>query len=118
MNNANFKSSLSSKLEFCLEYCWLLVPGGRENFTGLLICIVCHNLSNNGHFIPLKQHLPFCNLTSIIKLETIYIFEFQRLHREMNLKGNLRQITLVSDLGRLCKVVHFCNPDFCSGLGL
>ena len=87
MNNANFKSSLSLNLEFCLEYCWLLVPGGRENFTGLLICIICHNLSNNGHFIPLKQHLPFCNLTSILKLKTIYIFESRRLDREMSLKG-------------------------------
>ena len=48
----NFKSNLSSKLEFRLEYCCLLVPGRRENFTGLLICIICRNLSNNanGHF--------------------------------------------------------------------
>ena len=48
----NFKSNLSSKLEFRLEYCWLPVPGRRENFTGLLICIICRNLSNNanGHF--------------------------------------------------------------------
>ena len=84
MNNANFKSSLSSKLEFCLEYCWLLVPGRGENFTNL------HNLS-----LSVKQQsfhftlatLPLCNLTSILKLETIYIFEFQRLDREMNLKG-------------------------------
>ena len=53
MNNANLKSSLSSELEFRLEYCWLPVPGRRENFTGLLICIICHNLSNNGHFILL-----------------------------------------------------------------
>lgn len=39
----NFKSNLSSKLEF---------KGRRENFTGLLICIICRNLSNNanGHF--------------------------------------------------------------------
>ena len=41
MNNANFKSSLSSKLEFRLEFCWLPVPGQREDFTGLLICIIC-----------------------------------------------------------------------------
>ena len=48
----NFKSNLSSKLEFRLEYCCLPVPGRRENFTGLLICIICRNLSNNanGHF--------------------------------------------------------------------
>ena len=48
----NFKSNLSSNLEFRLEYCWLPVPGRRENFTGLLICIICRNLSNNanGHF--------------------------------------------------------------------
>ena len=48
----NFKSNLSSKLEFRLEYCWLPVPGRRENFTGLLICIICRNLLNNanGHF--------------------------------------------------------------------
>ena len=39
--------------QFCLEYCWLPVPGRRENFTGLLICIICHNLSNNGYFISL-----------------------------------------------------------------
>ena len=56
----SFKSNLSSKLEFRLEYCWLPVPGRRENFTGLLICIICCNLSNNanGHFtlatLPLK----------------------------------------------------------------
>ena len=43
----NFKSNLSSKLEFRLEYCCLPVPGRRENFTGLLICIICRNLSNN-----------------------------------------------------------------------
>ena len=61
------------------------VPGRRENFTGLLICIICCNLSNNGHFK--LATLPFCNLTTILKLETIYIFEFQRLDREMNLKG-------------------------------
>ena len=48
----NFKSNLSSKLEFRLEYCWLPVTDRRENFTGLLICIICRNLSNNanGHF--------------------------------------------------------------------
>ena len=39
MNNANFKSNVSSKHGFRLEYCWLPVPGRRENFTGLLICI-------------------------------------------------------------------------------
>ena len=56
----NFKSNLSSKFEFRLEYCWFPVPGRRENFTGLLICIMCRNLSNNanGHFtlatLPLK----------------------------------------------------------------
>ena len=33
----NFKSNLSSKLEFRLEYCWLPVPGRRENFTGLRV---------------------------------------------------------------------------------
>ena len=43
----NFNSNLSSKLEFRLEYCWLPMPGRRENFTGLLICIICRNLSNN-----------------------------------------------------------------------
>ena len=75
MNNANFKSSLSSKLEFYLEYCWLPVPDRRENFTGLLICIICHNLSNNGHFTLATLCVPFCNLTSILKLKTTYIFE-------------------------------------------
>ena len=45
----NFKSNLSSKLEFRLEYCCLPVPGRRENFTGLLICIICRNLSNNAN---------------------------------------------------------------------
>ena len=66
MNNANFKSSLSSKLEFRFEYCWLPVLGRRENFTGLLISIICHNLSNNGHFT--LATLLFCYLTSILKL--------------------------------------------------
>ena len=48
----NFNLNLSSKLEFRSEYCWLPMPGRRENFTGLLICIICRNLSNNanGHF--------------------------------------------------------------------
>ena len=87
MNDAKFKSSLSSKLEFRLEYCWLPVPGRRENFTSLLICIICHNLSNNGHFTLAILHVPFRNLTSILKLEPIYIFESQRLDREKNLKG-------------------------------
>ena len=87
MNNANFKSSLSSKIEFRLEYYWLPVPGRRENFTGLLICIICYNVSNNGHFTLATLHVPFCNLTSFLKLETIYIFESRRLDREMNLKG-------------------------------
>ena len=36
--------------QFRLEYCWLPMPGRGENFTGLLICIICHNLSNNGCF--------------------------------------------------------------------
>ena len=82
MNNGNFKSSLSSKLQFRLEYCWLPLPGRRENFTGLLICIICRNLSNNDYFT--LATLPFCDLTSILKFETIYIFEFLRLDREMN----------------------------------
>ena len=92
MNNGKFKSSLSSKLEFRLEYCWLPVPGRRENFTGLLICIIGRNLSNNanGHFT--LATLPFCNLTSILKLEKIYIFEFQRLDREMTLKGKANHV--------------------------
>ena len=87
MNNGNFKSSLSSELESLLEYCWLPVPGQCENFTGLLICIICRNLSNNanGHFT--LATLPFFYHTSIIKLATTYILEFQRLNREMNLKG-------------------------------
>ena len=89
MNNGNFKSSLISKLEFRLEYRWLPVPGQCENFTGLVICIICHNLSNNGHFT--LATLPFCNLRSILKLETIYIFKFQRLDREMNLNGKANQ---------------------------
>ena len=72
--------------------------------TGLLICIICRNLSNNGHFT--LATLPFCNLTSILKLETIYIFEFQRLYREMNLKGKANHIMLVSNLGRLCILEH------------
>ena len=45
MNNGNFKSSLSSKLEFRLEYCWLPVPDRSENFTGLLNCIICRTLT-------------------------------------------------------------------------
>ena len=102
MNDGNFKSSLSSKLEFRLEYCWLPVTGRRDNLTGLLTCIICYNLSNNGLFI--LATLPFCNLTTILKLETIYNFESQRLDREMNLKE--RQITLVRDLGRLWKLVR------------
>ena len=51
--NGNFKSSLSSKLEFRLKYCRLPVPVRRENFTDL------HNLSNaNFSFLILilKQH--------------------------------------------------------------
>ena len=65
------------------------------------MCIISHNLSNNGHVTLVT--LPFCNLTSILKCETIFIFEFQRLVREM------RQIMLVSNLGRLCKLVHPSN---------
>ena len=82
MNKGNFKSSLSSNLEFRLEYCC-------HRFTDL------HNLRNlsnnaNGHFT--LATLPFCNLTSILKLETICIFEFQRLEREMNLKGKANHV--------------------------
>ena len=47
-----------------------------------------HNLSN----ITVAT-LPFCNLASILKLEMIYIFEFQRLivqRNELNVKGNAR----------------------------
>ena len=88
----NFKSNLSSKLEFRLEYCWLPVPGRRENFTGLLICIICRNLSNNANGNFTLATLPFCNLPSILKLERIYILEFQRLDREMNLKGKTNHV--------------------------
>ena len=67
----------------------LLASGARpawefHRFT-LLVCII--NLSNNGHFTLATLHVPFCNLTSIFKLETVYFFEFQRLDKEMNLKG-------------------------------
>ena len=72
--------------QFPLEYCWLPVPGRRENFTGLLICIIYQYFKQRLFHFTLAT-LPFCNLTSILKLETIYIFEFQRLDREMNLKG-------------------------------
>ena len=41
MNDAKFKSSLSSKLKFLLDYCSLLVPVWRENLTGVAICIIC-----------------------------------------------------------------------------
>ena len=88
MNNANVKSSLSSKLEFHLEYCWLPVSGRHENFTGFNNDL--QNLSQSVeqrsfHFTLATQ--PFCSLTRILKFETIHTFEFQRLDKEMNLKG-------------------------------
>ena len=103
MNDAKFKLSLSSKLEFRLEYCWLLVPGWLENFTGLLICIICYNLSNNGPFT--LATLPFCNLTTILKRTAIYIFEFQRMDREMNSKGKANHACL-----RPCQIMQIDTP--------
>ena len=44
MNSAKFKSTLSWKLNFLLEYCWLPVAGRRENFVGFQICIICQTM--------------------------------------------------------------------------
>ena len=104
MNNAKFKSSLSSKLAFWFEYCWLPVPGRRENFTGLLICIICHNLSHNGH-ITLAT-LPLCNLTSILKLETL-CFRIPKIGQRNEFKKKANHGCY--DLGRLCKLLHLSN---------
>ena len=103
MNNAKFKLSLSSKLDFWFEYCWLPVPDRRENFTGLLICVICHNLSNNGYFT--LATLPFCNLTSILKLETLYFRVPKTGQRNEFKKGN----HACYDLSRLCKLLHLSN---------
>ena len=111
MNDTDFKSSLSSKLEFHLEYCWLPVSGRHENFTGFNNDL--QNLSQSVeqrsfHFTLATQ--PFCSLTRILKFETIHTFEFQRLDKEMNLKGKANHACfLVSDLGRLCKLIHLSN---------
>ena len=45
----------------------------------LLICIICRTLTTVISHFNTEATLPFCNLTSILKLELIYIFEFQRL---------------------------------------
>ena len=74
-----------------IGYCWIPVPYRRENFTGLLNRIICHNLPNNGHFI--QATLPFCNLTSILKLETL-CFRIPKIGQsnELNRKARPWQI--------------------------
>ena len=55
-------------------------------------------LSNNGHFISVI--LPVSSNLRQFKFLNSKEYEFKE-----------RQITLVSDLGRLCKLLHFCNPE-------
>ena len=45
----------------------------------LLICKICRTLTTVISHFNTEAKLSFCNLTSILKLELIYIFEFQRL---------------------------------------
>ena len=70
--NGNFKSSLSF---VCNVADFLFQAGVRI----LLICIICRTLTTAISHFNTVATLPFCNLTSILKLELIYIFEFQRL---------------------------------------
>ena len=77
----NFKSNLSSKLEFRLEYCCLPVPARRENFTGLLICIICRNLSNNA----IKRSFHSSNITFEFGKERLQIFPISEKENNDNL---------------------------------